>query len=572
MARVFLISPSHTFKLHHSLSASSVRHLTSFTPLIKALFKDGRCEKDVSEATVIIIDTESPAHASDSLELLSFEEKALLLKYFFSHVNLIVMPYNTLKDQHSVSELDANVASVATIIGTRLSRVAAWTGTGSKKINDVYTDERARHLVKAIIPTMANALMLTCNISSTTEDSIKELMLQIVKSVDFKLLLSHHSEEHLSKLCHCVGHWAFPAHELSNDDLVYCVYLMLDYSIKYVVSTGAPENLELPSDNEILALAFMTRDTYRSGNPFHNFRHAVDVLQACFYYLIRLRCLPPFVQLQEDPKADETRILTSTLKLTVGATLIPTPTSIQAERFGSPLLTPIQSLGLLVAALGHDVGHPGVTNAYMIKLAAPTSQIYNDRSVLELYHSAIFTNKILKIMWPSLLECMISSDSAVSIKQLIIRSILATDMAEHFEYIHKLKDVLLLLSTEEKVQLICSLLIKCADISNVTRPLRISSQWALILSREFDEVDKLEKRIAANDSMVFDVEYSHLPAALPRILEENPNIHDGQIFFINAFAEGLFNSILDHFVELKYTSDIINENKLFWQARAKKFK
>lgn len=572
MARVFLISPSHTFKLHHSLSASSVRHLTSFTPLIRALLKDGRCEKDISEATVVIIDTESTSQVSDSLELLSFERKALLLKFFFSHTNLIVIPYHTLNDQHSVLELDANVASVATIIGTRLSRVAAWTGTGSRKINDVYTDETVRHLVAPIIPTMANVLMLTCNLSASTEHSIKELMFEIVKSVDFKQLLSHNSAEHLSKLCHCVGHWAFPAHELSNDDLVYCVYLMLDYAIKHVVSTGVPDKLDIPSANEILALAFMTRDTYKSGNPFHNFRHAVDVLQACFFYLIRLRCLPSFEQLQQDPKADETHIFTDRMINPGATTLVPISQLSQADSSIAPLLTPIQSLGLLVAALGHDVGHPGVTNAYMIKLAAPTSQLYNDRSVLELYHSAVFTNKILKIMWPSLLDCMIASDSAVTVKQLIIRSILATDMAEHFEYIHKLKDVLLLLSTEEKVQLICSLLIKCADISNVTRPLRISSQWALILSREFDEVDKLEKRISANDSMIFDIKYSQLPITLPKILEENPNIHNGQIFFINTFAEGLFNSVLDHFVELKYTSDIINENKLFWQARAEKLK
>lgn len=568
MARVFLISTSHTFKLHHSLSASSVRHLTSFTPLIRALLKDGRCEKDVSQATVVIIDTESPVQSSDSLEILSFEEKSLLLKYFFSHTNLIVLPYHILKDENSVSELDSHVASVANIIGTRLSRVAAWTGTGSRKVNDVYTDERARHLVSAIIPTMSNSLMLTCNLSSSTENSIKGLMRRIVDSVDFKQLLSLNSDEHLSKLCHCVGHWAFPAHELSNDDLVYCVYLMLDFAIKYVVSTGVPVDLEVPSANQILALAFMTRDTYKSGNPFHNFRHAVDVLQACFFYLIRLRCLPSFEQLQDDPKADETHILTDDLEINGAITLVPSSKKSKAENLNPPLLTPLQSLGLLVAALGHDVGHPGVTNAYMIKLSAPTSQVYNDRSVLELYHSAIFTNKILKIVWPSLLDCMIASDSSVSVKQLIIRSILATDMAEHFEYIHKLKDVLLILSAEEKVQLICSLLIKCADISNVTRPLRISSQWALILSREFDEVDKLEKRIAANDSMILDVEYSHLPATLPRILEDNPDIHKGQIFFINAFAEGLFNSILDHFVELKYTSDIINDNKLFWQARA----
>lgn len=567
MARVFLISSSHSFTLHRSLHACSVRHLTSFTPLVRALFKCGNSEKDVSEATVVIIDSDTPGPEDDDFENLSYDEKALLLKYFFSHTNIIVIPSLALTDLKLVTQLEAAIKSVGSVIGTRLSRVAAWTGTGDISINDTFTSDGSCHLVSAIIPTMACALNLTCTISGSTEATVRKLRLQLVKNIDFKLLLSVNSDAHISKLCHSVGHWAFPAHELSNDDLVYCVYLMLDFAIKYVESHGTPAELYVPSANETLALAFMTRDTYKSGNPFHNFRHAVDVLQACFYYLVRLKCLPPFEQFELDPKADETQIFDGKKSLHPSCMLQRSSTDSEDGDF-VPLLTPMQSLGLLVAALGHDVGHPGVTNAFMIKHSAPTSQIYNDRSVLELYHSAIFTNKILSISWPSLLECKLDKDSHLNIKQLIIGSILATDMAEHFEYIHKLKDELLVLTSEQKVQLICSLLIKCADISNVTRPLRVSSHWALILSREFDEVDKLEKRILVKDTMTFDVEYPQLPFTLEAILECNPYIHKGQLFFINTFAEGLFSSILDHFGELKYTSDIIKENKAFWQARA----
>lgn len=573
MARVFLISSSHTFPLSQLLVASSVRHLSTFSALIKVLFKDGNCEKDISGATVVIIDTSSSVADPDALDLLSFEEKALLLRYFFSHRNLIVLPQDDLSNKLPPVELNAVIDSVDSILGARLSRVAAWTGTGGSKLNDVFIGAKSTHkLIASVIPTMSQSLALVCSLSAKSGNTIQNLKSCIVDCVDFKLLLNS-PDHHLAKLCQCVGHWAFPAHDLSNDDLLYCVYLMLDFAIKHVIAQGAPSELQIPSTNEIIALASITRDTYRSGNPFHNFRHAVDVLQACFYYLVRLKCLPSFEQFQENPRADETHILTGENSTCRSTTLIPLalPDKDEESTF-VPLLSPIQSLGLLVAALGHDVGHPGVTNAYMIKYSAPTSRIYNDKSVLELYHSAIFTNKVLSVSWPSLLNCMVAKGSNVSVKQLIVRSILATDMAEHFEYIHKLKDVLLILSPEERVQLICSLLIKCADISNVTRPLRVSSQWALILSREFEEVDILEKRISVNDTMNVDVDYPQLPSMLPEILKENPNIHKGQIFFINAFAEGLFNSILDHFTELKYTSDIINENKAFWQARAEKLK
>lgn len=570
MARVFVISPSHSFNLHHFINASSVRHLTSFTPLIRALFKDGNSEKDVSQATVVIIDTQCPPVLVDVMDSLSYEDKSILLQYFFSHTNLIILPSSALENKAAVAELDAAIASVRSLVGTRISRVAAWTGTGGLKIDDAYTQESLKHLVCTIIPTMACSLYLTCNLSGKTESLIRRLRLDLVNVIDFKLLLSRNSDKHLAMLCHCIGHWAFPAHELTIDDLVYCVFLILDFALKHVISEGVPDELEVPTSNELLSLAFMTRDTYKSGNPFHNFRHAVDVLQACFIYLIRLNCLPSFEQFETDPKADETLIFDGTKQFSPYLTLQPTQNLLKSNA-KSPLLTPMQTLGLLVAALGHDVGHPGVTNAFMIKHSAPTSLAYNERSVLELYHSAIFTNKLLRICWPSLLKCKISSKSTINVKQLITCSILATDMAEHFEYIHKLKDVLLMSGCEEHVQLLCSLLIKCADISNVTRPLRVSSHWALILSREFEEVDKLEKRIGCDDDMVLDVDYPQLPALLQEILETNPFIHKGQMFFINTFAEGLFNSILDKFPELKYTSDIISENKLFWQARADKF-
>jgi hypothetical protein len=42
---------------------------------------------------------------------------------------------------------------------------------------------------------------------------------------------------------------------------------------------------------------------------------------------------------------------------------------------------------LMVASLGHDVGHPGVNNFYMINARTPLAELYNDQSVLENYHA-----------------------------------------------------------------------------------------------------------------------------------------------------------------------------------------
>lgn len=145
-------------------------------------------------------------------------------------------------------------------------------------------------------------------------------------------------------------------------------------------------------------------------------------------------------------------------------------------------------------------------------------------------------------------------------------------MAEHFEYVDKLKKFKFSTSDplDNKVKLISSLLIKCADISNVTRPLRVSSQWALVLSREFSEIETLEKKLA-NEKVELDVQYEKVPTFVDDVLKVNPDLHKGQLFFIKTFAEGLFNSILDLLPELKYTSDIASENKKFWLEREASF-
>ncbi|GEQ66778.1 hypothetical protein JCM33374_g441 [Metschnikowia sp. JCM 33374] len=421
------------------------------------------------------------------------------------------------------------------------------------------------------------------NLSSVTQQQIIHLKNVLLQSIDFSSLLQDHSESRFRYLCHLVGHWSFPAHELSNDDLVYCVYLMLRLALDHVKSSPVPKGFEFPSENELLALVYMVRDTYKNGNAFHNFRHAVDVLQACFHFLIRIKCLPQFEQLEIDPRGLETGFLSGESPASVRKELVAIPEADsdlklenESAKSSHPLLSPLQSLGLVIAALGHDVGHPGVTNAFMIKYSSPTSQLFAERSVLESYHASLFVNKILSVNWPSLLDTDTSADASkpLPLKHLIVNSILATDMAEHFEYIGKLKTLKLNSAeqTNDRVKLICSLLIKCADISNVTRPLRVSSQWASVLSREFSEVESLEKAIQANATAFGDVVYPKLPSSLDEILDMCPNIHKGQIFFIQTFAAGLFNSISKHFPELQYTADIIDDNNQFWLDRAEKLR
>lgn len=593
-------------------------YFDKFHHLISHLFKKGNDEYDTNHATIIAIDEISTNRSVESLDNLLFEDKSLLLKYFFNHLNIIIVSLESLKVSKIRDQLNNCIVKINTLINNRIRRVQTWTGTGSQGINDYFADQnylnnnissKIKFEIDEIISTMSFVLHNNINTSSISKQKIIGLKNLIVNEVDFKVLLSNHSDPHLHKLCHLVGHWSFPAHELTNDDLIYCVFLMIKFSLDQLKHfSNIPSDFHFLTENELLGFVFMVRDTYKNGNPFHNFRHAVDVLQACFHYLIKLGCLPDFQQLESDSKANELLYLTdevapiesvyllpinstanqkpTTNEITYSTTTTTTTTFNTPSSTGAfskrnsvslsntePHLNPLQTLGLLIAALGHDVGHPGVTNAFMIQYDSPTSLVYNERSVLELFHASVFINKILSINWSGLLKIETDHDSKLTFKQLIIGSILATDMAEHFEYIDKITSLKLDKAqvNNNKVKLISSLLIKCADISNVTRPLRVSSQWALVLAREFEEVSLLEKKINNNlDQRLLEQEirYDKLPVSLDDVLSANPYLHKGQIFFIDTFAENLFNSIVDLLPELGFTCEIVKENKAFWLKRA----
>ena len=692
-----------TFKVNSKNQAHEQQHnvyFSSFKLLIEYLFKKGSQEADINHPILVLLPSDKERKHQQRnkqhnvhhhihhthhhhhhhqhreqlsyklLELLLFKDKVILLDYFFGHLNIVII----LQDHDDYPSLQHQLNSIINKLYHRISRIGIWSGTTMVQ-NAFDTKHR--------IPTMAELLYKNITRSQHATQHLIKLKQLLLTEIGFFSLLSNTSDEHLSYLCSTVGNWAFPAHELSSDDLVYCAYLMINYALQQVVKQHEHDDnyvkgLHFPNRNELLAIIFIVRDTYRSGNPFHNFRHAVDVMQACFHFLVRLGCLPQFKQFIIDPyqvsnlaltKNEECVELVATNRVfsLVDLTLIlseavgssrsttPTPSASKLESLGSevpaaastakppstPSLNLIQTLGLLVAALGHDAGHPGTTNAFMIKNRTPTSLIYNDRSVLESYHASLFINKVLNVCWPSLLQTKIDTDSLLNLHDLIVSSILATDMGEHFEYMSKLKNFSACtkatssgvggfaqpsepqhetMNNDSKIKLISALLIKCADISNVTRPLRVSSQWAVVLQREFDEVNQLDQLLIkqqqkqqeeileqhqpqsatdeGNDEnddadastassisssiasftddaqgaewvleLEDEIEYDNLPFELNEILHNKPNIPLGQLFFIGTFAENLFNSISQVYPSLSYTCQIINDNKLYWLER-----
>lgn len=278
------------------------------------------------------------------------------------------------------------------------------------------------------------------------------------------------------------------------------------------------------------------RSAYNSFVPYHNFRHVIDVLQAVFYFLVKLGTLPPF---PPNPLS----------QTTAPAAAHPIPS----------LLGPFDALTLLITAIGHDVGHPGVNNAFLVTLNAPLAQLYNDRSVLESFHCAAYS-QILRRHWPSVF-------GGIEMRQLMISSILATDMGLHFDYMKKLGWLQEKLHenggtsgwngrvVQEYRTLACSLLIKCADISNVARNFDVAARWTMILTDEFSRQASMETDLG-------------IPTALfaPPV-RETIELGQSQIGFINIFAFPLFQGVADIMPPMGFCVDQLIDNKRHWEEK-----
>ncbi|KAH3759291.1 3'5'-cyclic nucleotide phosphodiesterase [Pelomyxa schiedti] len=250
----------------------------------------------------------------------------------------------------------------------------------------------------------------------------------------------------------------------SNDtfelnSLDFCIFEIPPEGILERVAMQVVSSLELL---QALAIPFESFRTFvceierlYKANSYHNRIHAADVVQCLYYFLV------------------------NGLREIIG------PTNY------------LDMFGLIVSGIIHDVGHPGVNNAFLIATENDLALRYNDRSVLENLHSSLG----LKIMSSRVTaEWNFSPNDKKYLRSLIINLVLATDMAQHFEIISKFKTILenpkrdMMQNKEHRTQLLC-VAIKTADISNVMRPHKQMMHWVSQLTQEFYNQGDQEKAL-----------------------------------------------------------------------------
>nr|CAD7199359.1 unnamed protein product [Timema douglasi] len=207
----------------------------------------------------------------------------------------------------------------------------------------------------------------------------------------------------------------------------------------------------------------------------------------------------------------------------------------------------------LIAAAAHDVDHPGKSSAFLCNSDSDLSLLYNDLSVLESHHAALTFKLTMSDERVNIFKGL-ERDTYKVVRQNIIDMILATEMTRHFEHLAKFVNVFckggiqdeenaeakadqmdMLAYSPENMSLIKRMLIKCADVSNPTRPIASCVEWALRIAEEYFNQTDEEKA-------------NNLPVVMPLFDRSTCSIPKSQIGFMEFIIRDMFEAWEEQFL------------------------
>ena len=214
-------------------------------------------------------------------------------------------------------------------------------------------------------------------------------------------------------------------------------------------------------------------------------------------------------------------------------------------------ISELDKVSLIIAALGHDVGHPGLTNKFLINSRDELSKIYNDRSVLENFHCA----KIFQLLENNEINIFsnFSNEDFTSLRKKMIGEILATDMTFHLKIVNDYREYKK--TKDEKLgQNQLNFITHIADLFHNYRKFEISLRWVELLSNEFWNQGDKEKELGLPVSYMCDRNDIDVPTS--------------QIGFLTNFSLGTIQEL----VEVNQKFLILKNNSINNLARWEKLK
>lgn len=302
----------------------------------------------------------------------------------------------------------------------------------------------------------------------------------------------------------------FDVHRIAADSTTS--ELLIPFLFEMFESLGLLDKFRIPHA-VLYQFLIVVKNKYHNEVPYHNFAHAFDVTQTIYSY-----------------------VHTGGLR---------------------DYMDDLDVFVLLVSALCHDMDHMGVNNAFHSKAETPLGLLYTASgagSVLETHHCSV----AIAILTDPRFNVFAGLDEVTHkiAWNMLINAILATDMAKHGDICRKFEALVGKFdkSDPENRRLLAYMLLKCADISNVTKPFPIAKQWGMKLTEEFFAQGDKERLLWASVTPFMD--------------RTRQTLAHSQIGFISAVAQPVFSLLGRMIPQLKGPSEQLVVNKKNWEKLA----
>ncbi|XP_008560704.1 high affinity cAMP-specific and IBMX-insensitive 3',5'-cyclic phosphodiesterase 8 isoform X1 [Microplitis demolitor] len=384
-----------------------------------------------------------------------------------------------------------------------------------KEDTKIYNDPVASDLVEALLSKTSHYIR---DSRRSSNDSMRSVAMKIGHSINNRMQAkTPQGPREIDKLLERSLDWDFDIFYLEVlTDRRPLVHLGMNLMCRYNV----PARLncdETTLQNWLTVIEYK----YHLDNSYHNSTHAADVLQATARFM-------------------------------------------QSERL-QMVLEPLDEVAALIAAAAHDIDHPGKSSQFLCNADNKLAILYNDLSVLESHHAALTFKLTLADDNVNIFKNL-DRETYKTIRQNIIDMILATEMTKHFEHLAKFVNIcsgrggdeynsdgidMTTLLQPENVTLVKIMMIKCADVSNPTRPLKCCIEWAKRIAQEyFNQTDEEKKR--------------KMPVVMPMFDRNSCSIPKSQIGFVDYIINDMIEA-WDAFIDMPELVTHMKQNYDKWK-------
>ncbi|KAL3938644.1 MAG: hypothetical protein SGBAC_006480 [Bacillariaceae sp.] len=174
-------------------------------------------------------------------------------------------------------------------------------------------------------------------------------------------------------------------------------------------------SMEVGHDIKSELRSFLSKiaDMYTDTNPFHNFEHASHVTASVKKLLKRIVNVNVGNGLTQRDANSEVNMI-----------------DLAGHSYGITS-DPLTQFAVVFAAIIHDLDHPGVPNAQLVKEGAPNAELYKNKSVAEQNSVDIAWKILMSEEHESLRSCIYQTkDELLRFRQLVVNTVMATDIVD----------------------------------------------------------------------------------------------------------------------------------------------